>query len=246
MEDTVVDGRTAQHRPLSLTHVVYAHEEGVVGQALAMASLLPVFIAVAMVTLAASRRDLATFAMGVGQAGNEVLNWALRRLFRAPRPPATALHLAPPYGMPSNHAQFMGFWAAYLGLWVALRWQHARHPVAKATIILGLISITELVAYSRVRLLYHTVGQVVAGAVVGAVVGAGWYALVAVWARPAFPAIARWRICRALLIRDTSDVGDVLQLEYDATMAAADAAAGAGAGAAAPHSRSSRSKLHPS
>ena len=70
---------------------------------------------------------------------------------------------------------------------------------------------------SRVYLGYHTPRQVLAGYVVGLGLGCAWHAVTESLLRPRFAAIAEWPVCRALLIRDCSDV-DVVQAEYAAVM----------------------------
>src|SRR4051812_48658583 len=59
----------AAYRPFSYTHVVYVEGDRL-GWALSGAALLPIFIVVAYATLIASRRDLATVAMLIGQLAN--------------------------------------------------------------------------------------------------------------------------------------------------------------------------------
>ena len=56
--------------------------------------------------------------MFAGQMGCEALNWVLKRFIREDRP---AQMLGKGYGMPSSHAQFVAFFAVYLGLWVVVR-----------------------------------------------------------------------------------------------------------------------------
>lgn len=200
-------------RPFGWTYVLYTHGDHL-GHLLALFSMTPVFVIVALVTTLAQRRDLATFTMLVGQLGNELLNLILKTCIKEERP--NSLHqYAPRYGMPSNHAQFMGFTAVYLTLWTIKRWKVS--PLWRAAAALGLQGLAAIVIASRVYLLYHSVAQVVAGAAVGAVAGGAWFAAVELWLRPQFPAWASSSIGRLLLVRDCTDV-NVVMAEYEAVM----------------------------
>lgn len=203
-------------KPFTSTFVVY-HGGDRLGFLLAGASLAPVFVIVAYATLLASRRDLATAAALAGQLLNEVLNAVLKRAVAQERPTHALSAYSPRYGWPSNHAQFMGYLAAYMCAWSLLRWGVApRWRWASAALW---AASAVLVAWSRVYLTYHTHGQVVAGLAIGAGVGVAWWAVVETLLRPAFPVIQQWRISRALLVRDCSACPNVLQAEYDATKA---------------------------
>ena len=96
----------------------------------------------------------------------------------------------------------------------------------------------------RYYLQYHTLAQIGVGCACGAAFGALWYGVtervcaspysggggggaqcVCVCARaaqvlrPAFPAVADTRMCRALFVRDCSGAGNLVRVEYDAVMA---------------------------
>ena len=198
--------------PFTYTHVEYEAGDAL-GRAAALASLAPIFFVVALATSLAQRRDLGTAALLAGQLANEVLNTALKRALRAPRP--TSLHPhAPAFGMPSNHAQFAAFSAAYLAIWalsgrwrVAAGWRRAAAAAAAAAAL--------VVAASRVYLRYHTPAQVAVGAAVGAAAAAAWFAVVEALLRPHFAAVAATPLARALLVRDCSEA-NVLEREYKA------------------------------
>jgi len=194
----------------------------VLGGACAFASLAPIFIVVAYATLLASRRDLTTAAAVAGQLINEVVNAALKRIIAVERPHmhegGAPLHPhAPRYGMPSNHAQFMGYTAAFLGVWAASRW-HVGRPWRMATIAL-LATAAAGVAASRVYLRYHSVDQVVAGLAIGAAFALAWTAVVRHWLEPMYPTLEQSGWARWALVRDTRACPDVLTAEYHATAA---------------------------
>ena len=102
---------------LSLTAVVY-REGDRLGQALALASMLPIFLIVSYLTTIAVRRELHTCAILFGQLLNEALNLALKKQIRQPRPEGAP---SDDFGMPSSHSQFMGFFAAYIVLFASSR-----------------------------------------------------------------------------------------------------------------------------
>lgn len=212
--------------PFSFTHVMYDARDPV-GKLMALLSLSPVFVCVAYATLLLSRRDLHVATLALGQLLNEVFNYVLKRLLRQPRPDGfSQLHLhAPKYGMPSNHAQFMGFLAGYVALWALLRWRasatrivHSHHhhitsSVEKALFVAGVWTLTALVSFGRVYLGYHTPVQVVVGLAVGAVTAGLWFTTVELLMRPHFSRVAAWPLAVVLRVRDCSHV-DTLAVEY--------------------------------
>lgn len=75
-----------------------------------------------------------------------------------------------------------------------------------------------LVCYGRVYLLYHSVNQVLMGAVVGLISGSSWFFLVHFVLSPfLFPKIVSWKISEILLIRDTTLIPNVIFFEYTST-----------------------------
>lgn len=222
------DDQTGALRAFSLTHVQYVDGDPL-GFPVAAVTLTPVFVMVAYATLILSRRDLATVALCVGQLLNEGVNYALKHAIKEPRPVvpgAAALHAgAPKFGMPSDHAQFGGFLAAYLTAWAVRCW---RAPAGqRALLVAGAHVAAVACAASRVYLGYHSAPQVLAGYAAGCVTGPAWYAVVQRVLRPLFPRLAASAWGRALQLRDATHVHDVLAVEYAAVSAAAAAAAGA-------------------
>merc|ERR1719481_272368 len=97
--------------------------------------------------------------------------------------------------MPSSHSQFLWFVSLYMVLF-----------------ILGLAII---MAYSRVYLQYHTVSQVVWGGVVGSLGAVQWFILTQLVFTPRlYPWVASLSIAEFFLIRDTSSVPNILWFEY--------------------------------
>ena len=83
-------------------------------------ALLPQGLCVVYVTLIWSTREVEIGLTFLGQLVCEALNWALKRHFKEQRPPLLR-HLGKGYGMPSSHAQFLGYFAASVVLFVMLR-----------------------------------------------------------------------------------------------------------------------------
>lgn len=105
------------------------------GKFLAIASLAPVFVGVALLTLVAFRRDLQTvyddtclsvlpmltflssflqICFAIGILLNELLNVSVKSVIGHYRPCTGRSHFGNEYGMPSNHSQFTWFFTAYL------------------------------------------------------------------------------------------------------------------------------------
>ncbi|KIH89152.1 hypothetical protein SPBR_07619 [Sporothrix brasiliensis 5110] len=104
------------------------------------------------------------------------------------------------YGMPSSHAQFAGFWALTISLFLLVRYesqsqkQKATPPQTptvwykpsslsyfeRVAASVSAFIMAFFIAWSRVYLHYHTPRQVLVGFAAGLVVGAGWFAVTAV------------------------------------------------------------------
>lgn len=201
-------------KPFSLTFFEY--EDGdAFGKLCALLSCAPIFVIVAFVALAASRRDLATLAFLLGQLLNELVNAALKRAIREPRPPSQLRHSGPTdYGMPSAHAQFGFFFLTYFAAWALRHW---RVSAFWRTASIGCVACgAGAVSYSRVYLRYHSINQVLAGAGVGVGAGLLYFAWVEAALRPRFAALAGSALGCALWLRDCTHVNNVLLEEYKA------------------------------
>ncbi|KAJ2391828.1 hypothetical protein H4S02_001125 [Coemansia sp. RSA 2611] len=175
MHDTLVDisaGQAPRLKSFSLTHFQYQDGDHF-GMLLALISLAPIFLIVSETSIILSRREMAGVLLLLGQLLNELLNLIIKLIIREPRPHE---HLGDGYGMPSSHAQFMGFFVVYVVVYLETR--VVMHQVHRRVVQAGSLVLGGLVLISRVYLGYHTVRQVLAGAIVGAGTGAVWYALV--------------------------------------------------------------------
>lgn len=122
------------------------------------------------------------------------------------------------YGMPSSHAQFMGFFTVYLILFICLRQKQTyRTSIAKlvrSLLVLMLVFVNALVCISRVYLSYHTMLQVVVGQILGITLGSTAFFMVIQFLVPLFPTVVSWRISEYFLIRDTTVIPNVVLFEY--------------------------------
>jgi dolichyldiphosphatase len=171
----------------------------VVGFVLAWFSLLPVFILVGLGTLILVRRDLQTMFFTGGLVANEGVNFILKHLIQEPRP-INAINPRPlfgKYGMPSSHAQFMGWFATYFSLFIFIKTMLSIGSLDYVwkTICTGVAVCTSvLCCASRIYLGYHTMAQVLYGVVLGAGVAVLWFTLVQVFCEPYFSQIYQWSV----------------------------------------------------
>ena len=206
-------------KPFSLTFVEY-QEGDVIGLALAASSLIPLFIVVTAVTTIFIRRDLHSIAFFAGLAINYVSNACLKFYMAEERPRVISgrSHFNR-YGMPSTHAQFMTYVAAYQCLFVLFRLSHKGGSLLewlwKVTWCAGNIAVAVTVIYGRVYLYYHTVEQVVYGAAFGSLYAVAWFAVTHWVLSPAlFPYLASTRAAEFFLLRDLTDIPHVVWFEY--------------------------------
>ncbi|KAG7210792.1 hypothetical protein KM043_012283 [Ampulex compressa] len=203
--------------PLSLTLVEYPQGD-LLGKLLALISLVPFAILVGFITLILFRRDLHTIVFFGGVIINECINFVLKHTICETRP-MRRNDLYVEYGMPSTHAQFMWFFAAYTTLFICVRLHHNNNSTVserfwRMTIIATCITIATMVTYSRVYLLYHSNLQVLCGTLLGIILGVTWFIVTHIILTPLFPLIVSWRISEYLLLRDTTLIPNVLWFEY--------------------------------
>lgn len=154
-------------------------------------------------------------ALPVSQLLNELLNNVLKHWIKQPRPVALVRFHLGSYGMPSDHAQFMFFAAAYVLLFASLRWGQPLY--ARVGWCLVAVCFAAAVTLSRVYLMYHTPEQILVGALVGSVAGVAWFAVTEAVLQPSFRRIAETPLAQWLLVRDCSDCHDVMTAEFEAT-----------------------------
>ncbi|CAG8476350.1 9010_t:CDS:2 [Ambispora gerdemannii] len=196
---------------LSLTHVEFNPSDKI-AYTFAYITLAPIFIVVSYVTTILARREVATINMFIGQIVCEALNAVLKSVMKEKRPTDK---LGKGYGMPSSHAQFIGFFATFsvIYLYRRIRFQQNawKHPIA-----LGLLGFAGAVSYSRIYLNYHTPNQVLVGITFGTSFATAWYFFIEHILRPRqiFEIIVDSPIATFFYLRDSANVQDVVQFEY--------------------------------
>ncbi|XP_076642137.1 dolichyldiphosphatase 1 [Halictus rubicundus] len=213
-EDTM---QNTEWIPLSLTLVEYPQGD-LFGKFLALISLAPFAIIAGFITLILFRRDLQTITFFSGIVINDFINFVLKHTICEARPMRRDAVFVE-YGMPSMHAQFMWFFAAYSTLFICIRLHHNNNSSVserfwRIATIAACIIVSLLVTYSRVYLLYHSISQVLYGALIGVILGVIWFLIMHVVFIPFFPHIVSWRISEYLLIRDTTLIPNILWFEY--------------------------------
>jgi len=210
-------------KPVSLFHVTYPADD-IIGKILGWGSLIPMFIIVAFITLILFRRELHTMAFFGGIVLNELLNAILKHSIKASRPcrPGDEAQLFNKYGMPSSHAQFMGFFAIYMTLFAYIRLKMHISEQFMDNIRQHLMAFTSIgaalfVIISRIYLRYHTVEQVIVGLVIGVLSGVSWFFVVERFISNLFQRIVNTKVAEYFLIRDSSNIPDILWFEYTAS-----------------------------
>ncbi|CAD6977002.1 unnamed protein product, partial [Tilletia controversa] len=175
----------SRYASFGLTHVRYDAADPF-AQLLALITLAPIFLLCAYTSIILYRRELTFLNALLGQLGCEAINWGLKRLIRQPRPVGLAGVSEEGYGMPSSHAQFMGFFCGFF-LWhfgrfhpglrrprtVVNTMRRAEHAVCVGLIVL----LSAAVCYSRYYLLYHSPAQIIVGLSLGLAIGGVYYYL---------------------------------------------------------------------
>ncbi|EDV27592.1 uncharacterized protein TRIADDRAFT_53442 [Trichoplax adhaerens] len=180
-------------KAVSLTYVEYPAGD-LIGKLLAYSSLMPVFIGVSFVTLILFKRDLHTMSFFFGLVLNEITSLAIKYSVRQPRPCRSSEDLATEFGMPSSHAQFMGFFAVYFILLLNVRAYalSSSDRLWNIAISAEVAAIAIVVSYSRIYLMYHTTMQVLVGFLLGTLLGVLWFLVNRLFLAPKFFTIASW------------------------------------------------------
>ncbi|CAH1175746.1 unnamed protein product [Phaedon cochleariae] len=216
---SIVNGNT-EWVPLTLTLVEYPKGD-LIGKVLALISLAPFGIGSGFLALILFRRDLHTITFFLGTLFSEAMNYILKHTICEARPLLRdTVHVE--YGMPSSHAQFVWFFATYVIYFVFIKLHHMNNNtiienLSKFLIISSSFLMAVLVCISRIYLEYHTLWQVLCGAIVGILFATIWFALTYLVLTPLFPQIVSWRISEILLLRDTTLIPNVLWFEYTNT-----------------------------
>ncbi|XP_017777912.1 PREDICTED: dolichyldiphosphatase 1-like [Nicrophorus vespilloides] len=206
--------------PLSLTLVEYPKGDWI-GKFFALVSLTPFGILAGFVTLILFRRDLHTITFFIGTIFSELVNSILKNTIQSARPMSRSGDYNE-YGMPSSHSQFVWFFTTYVIYFVFIRLHHMNNNtiienMSKLLIISSSVLMAVIVCISRIYLQYHTVAQVLCGALVGFLFATIWFTLTYMLFTPLFPMVVSWKISEFLLLRDTTLIPNVLWFEYTNT-----------------------------
>ena len=125
---------------------------------LALATMAPYFLVCALSVLIVRCRELMTITWLLGQLLNEAANFVLKRQFKQARPDGAPKVGYDEHGMPSAHAQFMGFFLA--SALCVLLFRVRVNMYSKLFVIACTLILTGLVCFSRTELGFHTHEQV--------------------------------------------------------------------------------------
>merc|ERR1719215_270617 len=173
-------------------------------------------------TFFAAKRDIHTMTFGIGTILNGLLNYALKHTIKESRPDnkvnRVATKLWEQYGMPSSHSQFMFFVAWYLVLFVIFRISHqGSSKLCKIAWFLSTLlslSLAGIVAYGRVYLGYHSISQVAWGSGIGCSFALIWFLITKYVFTPWFAWICSTRLFEFFLIRDYTEIPNVIWFDY--------------------------------
>jgi dolichyldiphosphatase len=214
------------YRPLSITFIEY-REGDKLGFLLAWFSMLPFIYIVSLCTLILFRRDIQTIMYFGGFCISEVLNNCLKKVFKQARPERTRdrMGLYEVHGMPSDHAQTFFYFMTYLAIFIIVKSQMPGTPRVRSMrnrmVVFAQLFVATIVAYSRVYLHYHTIPQVVVGALIGTILGCVWYYFVNYEFIKYVPMIIEHPLARYFLLRDYSSIPRLIHFQYESEYAEA-------------------------
>jgi dolichyldiphosphatase len=123
-------------------------------------------------TLILFRRDWGSIYTLFGQMINLIINKILKKTIEQPRPDTN--NEMSDSGMPSNHAQFIGYCCAFHIIQVLINSNKYISAQYRILYSILLIFVALGVCLSRIYLEYHTFDQVVVGLFVGIIFGIIW------------------------------------------------------------------------
>ena len=186
---------------VELTHAEYESGDHV-GHMLCYFTLLPVFLAVSQVTIFLVTQEVRSLLFGIGMVLNELLNMALKQAINEARPETASKSGS---GNPSNHAQFMAFYATMFVLTLH-SFPYCNTVRFRPLLAAGCFCASLLTSYSRVYLGEHFWHQVVSGYAVGVGAALCWFFLcdASRWAKSCRRAVVQWDTSKYLYLKDSS------------------------------------------
>lgn len=204
-----------KHTSLSCTQ--YQHGDDL-GKLLAYVALAPVFLVCFQFSKVYTRRELHEAVLLVGLVLEEAVARALKHALKHPRPATCRmLNLCHSHGMPSSHTSMMFAYLAVTSCLALTVWRQ-RSAVSKALSAveqLALAAAAAGVGMSRVYLGYHSIDQVLAGALLGSAFGLVWFGVLHAL-QPLYAVLAKWQLLQQLGVKDTYGVAEPLAVEQAA------------------------------
>lgn len=222
--------------PLDLTYVIYDsnHPFSIV---FAYLTFMPLVIVVMLTTLILFNRDIEAIFQLAALIASTVINSVLKHIIKQPRP-ITSVKQG--HGMPSDHSQFMFIYCTYLLLWIWLsnryhiNYTNSSNSSINSTsndisygINIGgerlwkiicsilLVTISCIVAYSRIFLGVHTIEQVIVGCIVGTILGIIWFIIsYCILYKHIYPMIENSCIGRMLYVMDNGYKYNIIRYNY--------------------------------
>ena len=198
-------------RTLEWTYVLY--EDTVIDKMCAFLNFVPFVIIFGLLTQIVSRRCCESWFLLTGLLLSTVLNGIVKHIVQQPRPATSYRH---DFGMPSDHSQFMAFFALYVVNWLwssRVKWHH--QALLKSVLACAVPCLSVTVMYSRVRSGVHSVEQVLIGGSIGLLCGIAWTVLAQTLVRPKlYPWLCASTIGQLLLVTDYGSLEDPLQLAH--------------------------------
>ena len=207
-------------KAVTLTHVRYGAEDKL-GLMFAWASLLPVFISLGgFVTHFIFRRELQAMFFALGLLIAQFFSEFVKKSVKESRPlTCEALEMCDSHGWPSSHSVYMAFFSIYLTLLASRRLTFST-SLGKLFVVVLPWPFAVIVMYSRIYLGYHSLGQVIAGCILGLILGLVWFLIVNVVLVHTFPILEELPICRYFYVRDSTHIPNVMLFEYQNCRAA--------------------------
>ena len=183
------------HAILKLTYVTYPNN-GVVGKLAAIVTLSPMIVFAALVGAFVATQNIEILFLAKGLLLSTLCNETFKRIVQQPRPEHSTIW---GYGMPSDHSQFMAFFAAFSVCWIHYRDDLALstntasrkqlNKLTKRFLTSVLILWSLAVVWSRLYLNAHTIPQVRVGAMLGTIAGTIWFRIL----QRLLPLVSRWQ-----------------------------------------------------
>ncbi|KAK8808434.1 hypothetical protein WA158_008335 [Blastocystis sp. Blastoise] len=195
----------------SLTHFMYEDSNPFLGKVMSIVSLAPIFVIVMYCSEILLHREIETCFLLIGQLINLFINIFLKLICDMPRPDTALQHNN---GMPSDHMQFMCFFAVYMTFFLLKRCKFI-HRWMQYVAVLFIYVLTIIIFFSRLYLGEHFLDQLIVGSILGLINGSIWYYLNYHYFVHWYSTICSTKLFTLFQFKDYSNIPDVLTFEYD-------------------------------